>query len=65
MKPVPTFLGYPIVCNEFDHCTDHYVCRQYRYSLINPRDPAFVGVFDSALNKLANTRRSRAKKASS
>lgn len=26
----PTFLGYPVVCNNFDTCKEHIPCRLYR-----------------------------------
>lgn len=25
-----TFLGFPVVCNDFDDCRDHQPCRDYR-----------------------------------
>ncbi len=31
MSDVPTFLGHPIICNEFTTCTEHQLCRLYRH----------------------------------
>jgi hypothetical protein len=42
MNP-PTFLGYPIVCNLFETCIDHHICRAYRHSLLHPLNPAYNG----------------------
>jgi hypothetical protein len=40
---LPTFLGYPIVCNDFERCVDHDVCRAYRHSRLNPSNAAYNG----------------------